>query len=425
MVLMLRFKAIVLTTLVLGLATALAQTVTVWDQWYRGVENDVVEQLNREFEEEHGVTVERTTRPLDDLKITLMLAVEGGEGPAVGNVNQGAPDMGEMVRSGLLLPVDAYAEEHGWLDTFSEGLLTRNRWSDDLRFGEGSLYGVAPQAEIVGVYYNQALFDQAGIEVPETFEAFEENLATLRDAGITPIVYGGLDGWPGIHLYGAIQHLFVDREYVDDLVYGRGGSWVSEGNAESARRLVDWVEQGYFIDGFEGIGYDDTWTLFAQGLGAMMITGSWITGEIADNPDIGFFAMPPLAERAGEVPMLVGGTGIPLAITVNAEDPDLAARYIDWMVSPRAAELWAEAGFVPAMATPPGIIEPDSLQGQVLTVWDRVNEADAIGHYLDWATPSMYDTITASIQELMVGRIDVDEFLRQLDTDFQAYLQGQ
>jgi raffinose/stachyose/melibiose transport system substrate-binding protein len=421
---MIRLRPILILGTALALSSATAQTVSVWDQWYRGVENDVVEQLNREFEAEHGVTVDRTTRPLDDLKVTLMLAIEAGEGPDVGNVNQGAPDMGEMVRSGLLLPVDAYAEQYGWLETFSAGLLTRNRWTDDMQFGDGALYGVAPQAEIVGVYYNRTHFEQAGIDLPATLEEFEANLAALQAAGITPIVYGGLDGWPGIHLYGAIQHLYVDRDYLDDLVYGVGGSWVSDGNAASAAKLVEWVEQGYFIDGFEGIGYDDTWSLFAQGAGAMMITGSWITGEIAHNPDIGFFAMPPLADRADSVPMLVGGTGIPLAITTNAADPDLAARYIDWMVSPRAAELWAGAGFVPAMAVPEGIIDAASLQGQVLVVWDRVNEADAIGHYLDWATPSMYDTITAAIQELMVGRVTVDQFLQTLDADFQAYLQG-
>jgi raffinose/stachyose/melibiose transport system substrate-binding protein len=173
------------------------------------------------------------------------------------------------------------------------------------------------------------------------------------------------------------------------------------------------------------LGYDDTWALFAQGQGAMMITGSWITGEIADNPDIGFFAMPPLEAHAGTVPLLVGGTGIPLSITVNADDPDLAAEYIDWMVSQRAAELWAEAGFIPAMPTPEGIIEEDSLQGQVLVVWERVNQADAIGHYLDWATPGMYDIITAAIQELMVERITPEEFLERLEADYQAYLQSQ
>lgn len=408
------------------LATAAAQSLDIWDQWYRGAENEVIEQLNNSFQEQHeGVTIQRTTRPLDDLKVTLMLSVESGEGPDVANVNQGAPDMGEMVRSDLLVPIDEYAEQYGWLDEFSEGLLTRNRWSDEGQFGEGELYGVAPQAEIVGVFYNRALFEEAGIDVPETFEEFEANLEALHEAGITPIVYGGLDGWPGIHLYGAIQHLYVDRAALDEVVYGQGGSWDTAENREAAEVLVDWVEQGYILNGFEGIGYDDTVALFAQGQGAMMITGSWIAGEVDDNEDIGFFAMPPHEASADEVPLLVGGTGIPLSITVNAEDQDLAAEYIDHMVSEEAAQLWAEAGFIPVMDVPEGAIDTDSLQGEVLAVWERVNEADAIGHYLDWATPTMYDTITAAIQELMVQRVTPEEFLDQLETDYQAYLQDQ
>lgn len=401
---------------------ASAQTLTVWDQWYRGAENDVIEQLNSEFLESHeGVTIDRTARPLDDLKATLRLSVGSGEGPGVANVNQGAPDMGEMVSADLLVPLDDYAQTYGWLERFSEGLLARNRWSDSGQFGEGSLYGVAPQAEIVGVYYNKDLFEQAGVSVPATFEEFESALATLKEAGITPIVYGGLDGWPGIHLYGAIQQLFVDRAYLDDLIYGRGGSFVTDGNLRAAQTIVDWVEQGYLTQGYEGIGYDDSWALFQQGQGAMLITGSWLTGEFTNADNIGFFALPAPA-GTDATPLIVGGSGIPLSVTSNAEDADLAAEYLDWMVSDRAAELWVNAGFLPAMPVDSSTIDSESLLGQVLTVWNQVNEANALGHYLDWASPGMYDTITASVQELMAGRITPEAFLQRLDDEYQAYL---
>ena len=66
-----------------------------------------------------------------------------------------------------------------------------------------------------------------------------------------------------------------------------------------------------------------------------------------------------------------------------------------------------------------------SLLGEVLTVWNRVNEADAIGHYLDWATPSMYDTLTAAVQELMAQRVTPEAFLERLDKNYQDYLAGQ
>lgn len=408
------------------LSTATAQTLTVWDQWYRGAENEVIEQLNREFEESHqGVEVERTARPLDDLKTTLRLSVDSGEGPGVANVNQGAPDMGEMVKAGLLEPLDDYAEQYGWTETFSEGLLARNRWSAEGAFGDGQLYGVAPQAEIVGVYYNKDLFEQASVSVPETFEAFQDTLATLKEAGVTPVVYGGLDGWPGIHLYGAVQQLYLNRDYLDGLIFGRGGDWTSEGNLKAAQLLVDWAEADYFTPGYEGIGYDDSWALFSQGQGAMLISGSWLTGEFPEDANIGFFALPPLASEQDSVPLIVGGTGIPLSVTSNAEDTDLAAEYLDWMVSPRAAELWVQAGFLPATSVEEGTIDESSLLGEVLTVWNRVNEADAIGHYLDWATPSMYDTLTAAVQELMAQRVTPEAFLERLDKNYQDYLAGQ
>lgn len=414
---------LLLFSLTVALSSAAAQNLSVWDQWYRGAENEVIEQLNQEFAAEHeGVTIDRTARPLDDLKTTLRLSVASGEGPGVANVNQGAPDMGEMVEAGLLVPLDDYASQYGWLERFSESLLARNRWSEEGNFGEGALYGVAPQAEIVGVYYNKELFEQAGVEVPQTFEEFEAALAQLKEAGITPIVYGGLEGWPGIHLYGAIQHLYADREYLDDLVFGRGGSFVTEGNLEAAQTLVDWVENEYFTPGFAGIGYDDSWALFQQGQGAMLITGSWLTGEFVNNPNVGFFAMPPLEAEADSVPLIVGGSGIPLAVTTNAENQDIAAEYLDWMVSPRASELWVNAGFLPAMPVDESLIDENSLLGQVLNVWNRVNEANAVGHYLDWASPGMYDTITAGVQGLMGQQVSPQEFLELLDADYEAYL---
>ena len=92
------------------------------------------------------------------------------------------------------------------------------------------------------------------------------------------------------------------------------------------------------------------------------------------------------------------------------------------MVSDRAAELWVDAGFLPAMPIDASSIDADSLLGQVLTVWNRVNEANALGHYLDWASPGMYDTINAGVQELMAQRITAEEFLGRLDKEYQSYI---
>ncbi|MDZ7801393.1 MAG: extracellular solute-binding protein [Trueperaceae bacterium] len=419
-----RLRNTILTLTALAvLSLAHAQTLEVWDWWTQGKKNEVAEQLNAEFEERNpGVTIERTSRPLDDLKVTVKLALGSGEGPDVPMVNQGAPDMGEMVQGGLIRPLDAYAEQYGWLDLHSERLFERKRWTEDGDFGRGDLYGVSPEIFVVGVYYNRAHFEEAGIDVPETFEEFQANLEALDEAGITPITFGNSDGWPAIHLYGAVQHLFVELDYLSDLIYGRGGSWVTDGNLRAAEIVRDWVESGYLSDGYAGLSYDDSWAAFARGEGAMMITGSEVADLFADNPDIGFFAMPPLEENTGTTPLHIVGTGIPFSISASTAHPDLAAAYIDWMMSERAAEAWMAADVVPALPIDEAMLEPGSLQADIHDVWTRIDEAGATGFYLDWATPSFYDTITAGLQRLLAGRIDAQQFVEDLDRDYQDYL---
>jgi raffinose/stachyose/melibiose transport system substrate-binding protein len=272
------------------------------------------------------------------------------------------------------------------------------------------------------VYYNKALFDQVGIGIPETFEDFQANLATLKEAGITPIVYGNLEGWPGIHLYSAVQHLFTTADDLDTLIFNRGGTWKTEGNVEAAKIIQDWVAQGYLSEGFSGIGYDDSWSLFLQGQGAMMITGTWITGEFVGDPNIRFFLMPPLEANKGTVPPHVAGTEVPFTLSVKTQYADLGAEYINFMHSPRAAELWLKAGLIPTMPADESLLVPDTLVTDTYYAWQKLNEANAMGHYIDWSTPTFYDTVTAGLQQLEGNKVTPEAFVDLLEADYQKHL---
>jgi raffinose/stachyose/melibiose transport system substrate-binding protein len=416
-------KQVIALVALLLVTFSTAQTLKEWDLSNRPAVSAVQEQLNAEFTEAHpGVTIERNAVSFDDLIATVSLALASNEPPDVAMVNQGAADMGEAVKAGLIMPLDDYAEKYGWLNLYSSKLLDRFRWSAEHKFGEGPLYGVANTAQFVAVYYNKAIFDQVGIGIPETFEDFQASLAQLKEAGITPIVYGNLEGWPGIHLYSAVQHLFTTTDELDTLIFNRGGTWNTEGNKEAAAIIQDWVGKGYLTEGFSGIGYDDSWSLFLQGQGAMMITGTWITGEFVGNPDIRFFLMPPLAVNAGTVPPHVAGTEVPFTISVKTPNPDLAADYINFMHSPRAAELWLKAGLIPTMKADESLLVPDTLVTDTYYAWQKLDEANAMGHYIDWSTPTFYDTVTSAIQELEGNKLDPQGFVEKLDADYQKHL---
>src|SRR5699024_9328892 len=179
--------------------------------------------------------------------------------------------------AGQLVPIADYVSEYGWDELMPPGLLARNMYSADGKtFGEGELWGVSAEAEIVGFYYSRKIFEDNGLEVPKTFEEFEQLMGTLREAGIEPLLFGTLDKWQAIHIFGEIQGTYTTREYLDNLIYRRGdASFEDESMVQAAEKLVEWKNNNYFLQGFEGINGDDATPIFTSGGGAILMQGSW------------------------------------------------------------------------------------------------------------------------------------------------------
>jgi raffinose/stachyose/melibiose transport system substrate-binding protein len=430
-------RTLVATSTALALSTlpswskhTLAQggNLVFWDSNNSGELQKLVETLAEEFAAQNeGVTVEHQGFETGQLDDQLQRAIQSGEGPDISQINNGENSMGPLVRAGLIVPMDDYAEQYGWNDLLSPGLIARNRYTEDgTTIGEGTLWGVSSTAEIVGFYYNKQIFADNGVEIPETFADLEAAMQTFKDAGVTPLVFGNLDPWPASHLFGEILGTMTTREYLDGLIYRQGNkSWETDEIKQAAAKLQEWKQNGYLLQGFEGISPDDAVSLFAAGQGAMLMQGSWDAPNVAVqmNENAGFFLMPP--QEAGGTVLHVGGVGIPYGITQNAENPDLAAEFINFLVSKRALELMVEQSALPGQTVPAEMIMPDTLAGDLYTAWNAANEADAIGHYLDWATPTFYDTLNAELQRLLGDQTTPEAFAQALQADYARFLAEQ
>lgn len=408
-----------LTMLATGAAFAQDETtLTVWDNFTRPAEQEMIEALHAEFMDQYpGLTIVRESYETSDLTNLLPLALSESTGPDVAMINQGIANMGALVQAGLLLPLDNYADTYGWLDRYGEGLHNRNRFTEGAaQFGEGDLYGVSNTAEVVGVYYHKDIFDEYGLSVPTTLEAFESVAQTLLDAGVTPIAFGSLDGWPAIHEYGALQNAYTTLDALDSVIFRReGATFADEANLRAAEKLVEWVDRGFFSEGFEGMDYDNATTgAFVNKDAAMWLTGSWMNGtilETLDEASVGFFLLPD--EAGSEVPLATGGVGLAYGIRATTTEPDLAAAYIDMITGERAAELLFEQGYLPAVAVDPAVLTEGTLTADVVNAWNAISSNNAVGHYLDWTIP--YDEIVAALQELLGGQITPGEFTANVE----------
>ena len=400
------------------------QTLVVWDQEVRGGQNEQMEQLNAAFEDAYpNITIDRTSVSNDDLTTTLGLALSGSDAPDVTQVNNSRSQMGRYVAAGQLLDLAPYAEAYGWTERFSDSVLQNTRYTDDgVTFGEGTIFGLPQVGEVVGIYYSTTKLDELGLELPETWAEFGDQLGEITDAGETAMLLGNLDQWPGGHIFGPVQGAHVDPAEIRDLGFGNSGaSWESDGNVAAAEELQSWVDAGYFNDGFNGADYDAVWQSFTEGAGVYLMAGSWLGPDIESEmgDEVGFFAPPPV--EAGGPKVTTGGTGIPFAVTSQAANPDVAAAYIDFVTSSEAMTVLAETGNMPVVETADNMPE-DGLQADIYQAYAEVTEEGALVPYLDWSTPTMGDTLGQSVQSFMGGQLDVAGFLAALEADYADFV---
>ncbi len=397
-----------------------AVTLVVWDTWSRPAEVEMIDILHQEFEDAHpGVTIVKEAYPHTELDATLPLALSEASGPDVAQVNQGYSSMGPIVAAGLLLPLDDYADQYGWWDRYALGLHSRNSFSEDgAQFGVGNLYGISNAAEVVGVFYHRDIFAEYGLEAPQTVEELETAMATLKEAGVIPMVFGSLDGWPAIHLWGAVQHAYTDLETLDKFMFRlEGGTFDVPENVMASEKLQEWIKAGYFVPGYEGLDYDQTAFSFMNQDGAMWVTGSWMAGSIISElgeEAVGFFNFPPA--EADRAPLNIGGVNLAYGIRASSDHPDLAAEYIDFMTGPRAAELLLERGFLPAAQVDPAKLTDGTLTADIVNAWVNISSQNGVGHYLDWTLAS----IDSYIQQLMADRLSPEAFVSAVEEEYQA-----
>lgn len=426
-------------------------TLTVWDQEIRGGQNAEIERLNREFQDKYpNVRIKRVARSFEDLKTTLKLAVSGNNPPDVVQANQGYPDMVAFVKAGLLLPLDNYAGVYGWNTRYPNTLLNLNRVSaDGSRFGTGRLYGISQTGEYVGVYYNKDILEKAGIEPPETWSDFTDALPRLKQRGELPVQFGNLDQYPAIHTFGVLQNQAGGAEAVRDTILGGGasggasgggaGSGDSSGDSsgsddgfdnahtrEAARTLADWAERGYLPEGANGKGYDDAAKQFADGKGAFLITGTWLLADLKKPMGDKLGLMPPPPVTAGAGPVTTGGQGLAWSVTSKSRHPEVAAAYLDHITGEHAADVMTEEGVLPAV---PGRaareVPAGSVDGRLIEGWERLTENDGLVPYLDYTTPTFYNTLSVQLQGVIDGSVSPESFAAALQRDYGDFRKKQ
>ena len=341
------------------------------------------------------------------------------------------PQMSELASGGLLLDLDPYAEELGWVD-WPASQLEQLRVDAEGRRGSGPLYAMGLNFSMTGVFYNKELAAQIGMdEAPTSLDEFDGYLQAAKDAGLTPLAQfnGGATGGLLFPLQ-ALMASYGPTAPINDWIFQQPGTTIdTPENLAAAEHLEKWVEAGYFAPDVNSLDYAQMMSRFIGGDSVFIFTGDWESGNLDTQMtgNAGFFVMPPL-EEGGEQ---FGAMSAPLTygISAFAEHPDCAAFFLDWVVTDEQArtitvEIGGSHPMGPADAFMPDV-DPASVTAATLAAGTAVNQVNGAMDFIANATGSIYaQSWTPNIQQLVAGEQDAAGMLSAVQAAYEAEVGG-
>jgi multiple sugar transport system substrate-binding protein len=213
---------------------------------------------------------------------------------------------------------------------------------------EGKQYAVPNAVSYWSVFYNKRVFQENGLEPPNTWDELISAADKLTKSGVKPF-YATLDGrWPAFIWF---EELLIrsDPDFYNGLMQGEE-SYTDPVVVDVMKEWKSMIDAGYFTK--LDIPMDATAIgEFKQGNFAMMPIGTWFNNGMLDEglkpgEDYDLFVLPNVNPDLNENVVIVE-TGA-LAIPANAPDVEASTRVAEWWVSQKAASAWAkELGDIP------------------------------------------------------------------------------
>ena len=141
--------------------------------------------------ENEALPLEISSIPQADLDAQVQLLASQNGLPVMfsggGNPAEGA----KLVEQGVVLDLEAALTELGAIDKIAPGAISTIK-----KLYGGGFSFLPFQYNIEGIFYNTALFEENGWEVPTTWDELTALDAEIAAAGMTPIAASGEQGWP-------------------------------------------------------------------------------------------------------------------------------------------------------------------------------------------------------------------------------------
>lgn len=324
-------------------------TEVVFDGPFMDTDQVLFEESIAEFEEKTGIDIKYIGNK--DFESTIQMRVESGNAPDIMDFPQPGL-MANLAKGGYLVDVrDVISED--WLkenysQTWLDLAMTEGPDGKDMMAGIWARFNAKSQ-----VYYRPAVFEDAGYEIPTTWDEMIALSDQMVEDGETPwcagIESGGGTGWPGTDW---IENIMLRTTSLEN--YEKWTKGELKFDSPEVRRALEmlgdiWFTDGYVYGGREAIAATNfgeaVKPLFYETDGCLMyMLGNFITAffpeDLVPGEDYDVFYLPPIDEEYGR-PFLVGGDIY--GIAVGHDRPEVKAAF-EYFTHGESLKVWLQNG---------------------------------------------------------------------------------
>ena len=390
-----------------------------WFTWgSMGIEEQkAYEKIIDGFESENpNVEITREVYNMHDMKTVLPIHILGGTGPDIMYYASGPGFGGALAESGLLLDLAEAWETKGWNDRIFG-------WTkEQTTSSSGIVYGIGNEVESIGYFYNKDIFNELGVDVPQTYAEFLQICDKAKAAGYIPVAFGDQEKWPAYHQFSMTANNLAGIDKMNSVLFG-DGSWDDPVFAKAIKLFfVDMNEAGYFPPDAAGIVYADANSLYYQKKAAMIPTGMWLINDITTNTDFetGMFYFPSIEGSDVLPPAGLGGA---FMVSKNCEYPEIAIDFLDYVYKQENAKIFIEElNFFP----PYDIDIEDYDISDLLKVAVSLQESQPqMGYNIDVLTGAKFNDVQGTgFQQILLGQNTPEKLVKELQEAKLMDLEG-
>lgn len=316
---------------------------TIWNEDEEG--SMYMKQLSDQYAEENpGVTVEFEVFAQGDMEQQMAILASSNALPDVFIMQQNAT-VRDYSAAGRLANVGQLIQDLG-MDCLDQNTIDGIAQLQ----GTDALYVMPTENNIEGFFYNKAIFEEYGLEVPTTVDEFLSICATLKENGVQPLVSAGSEKWPLSRLIGAYATQVAGPQILVDASLGNT-TWSDPALLEGYNFLLTLGQEGYLGDGVTTVDTDTQNSMFLNGQAAMLYYGSWFTQNLNSDANtlgenVGFFAFPAVEGGKGTGNNYVVSYGVTWAFNAESFKDEEKQQWFKYVFSHYGDEAMSAAGAI-------------------------------------------------------------------------------